>query len=62
MKIDRVYSGPVIMEIGRAEIVEFVIVVKMDFERYAAELDLVEESEPIRFVANLIENKAKRKS
>lgn len=53
VKIDRVYLLPVTMDIDRVAIAEFVAVVKMDFERYAAELDLVEELEPIRFVANI---------
>lgn len=52
-KIDRVYLLPATVEIDRAVIVAFVAAVKMDFEQCAAELDLVEESEPIRFVANI---------
>lgn len=57
VKIDRVYLLLVTMEIVRAVIVVFVAVVKMDFERYAAELNLVEELEPIRFVANISKKK-----
>lgn len=53
VRIDRVYLLPATMEIDRAVIAVFVAVVKMGFERCAAELDLVEESEPIRFVANV---------
>lgn len=52
VKIDRVYLLPATMGIDAA-IAVFVAAVKMDFERYAAELDLVVESEPIRFVANI---------
>lgn len=52
-KIDRGYLLPVTMEIDRAVIAVFVVVVKMDFERYAAELGLVAELESIRFAANI---------
>lgn len=57
VEIDRVCLLPATTGIDRAVIVVFVAVVKTDFERYAAELDLVEKSEPIRFVANIPKRK-----
>lgn len=53
VKIDRVHLLPVTVEIDHAVIAVFVAVAKMDFERYAAELNLAVESEPIWFVANI---------
>lgn len=53
VEIDHVHLLPETMEIVHAVIAVFVAVVKTDFERCAAELDLDEEWEPIRFVANI---------
>lgn len=53
VRIDHVYLWPVTMGIGRVATVEFVIAEKTDFGQFAAELDPVEEFEPIRFVANI---------